>query len=261
MERSRVIVAFGALLLFVAAAPADDDPGRCPSHAGCAAVQLLLLPDAAQFALQSRHAPPLLRKVHRQMASAQQPLSHCVQQLNCESDPSGSQRVCRYLARLLSHRRHLRTQPLRALVVGSGPAGLLAGLLLWKAGGDVTLIEKRRASDTYLRDTWFDLYTSDSAASYETMLGQWGGEELGMEVERHAGNQVVSVRCRLLQGLLLKSLTLLSGHTVAYGQSLLRVQRGRPRARARGWAVVRRAKQRARRMRVDLVRLVCVPCV
>jgi 2-polyprenyl-6-methoxyphenol hydroxylase-like FAD-dependent oxidoreductase len=92
--------------------------------------------------------------------------------------------------------------PLRVLVVGGGPSGLVSSITAAEAGCHVTLVEKR---GNYTRGIWFDLQGKPHGIGLD-MLRRWGLEQELTRAEDYERFQydaavldVACVRCGALE--------------------------------------------------------------
>ncbi len=100
--------------------------------------------------------------------------------------------------------------PLRVVVNGGGPAGLVNAVSAYTAGAEVTLLEKR---SSYRRSVWFDLTSSqhilrtwDIFSPAQDILAAFGWGEQDTH-EKHSGNAgIIHVQCAELERFLSKVL-------------------------------------------------------
>lgn len=104
--------------------------------------------------------------------------------------------------------------PLRVVVSGAGPAGLINAATAYTAGADVTVLEKR---GSYERSVWFDLTSSqhilkawDIYSPAQDIMNAfgWGEQETHQKASGNAG--IVHVRCAELERFFSKVLSFLS---------------------------------------------------
>lgn len=82
----------------------------------------------------------------------------------------------------------------RVVVVGSGPAGLIAGLHSTVFGLNTTVIDSRISRT---RNIWFDLATETENAPSRELVEELGARFTNMRVKEHAGTDMISVRCQV----------------------------------------------------------------
>ncbi len=85
--------------------------------------------------------------------------------------------------------------PLHVLVVGGGPAGLVASIVARHAGAHVVVLEKRL---NYTRNVFFDLATAPWGHALD-VLRAWGLEAGVPELFWHADGSIATVRCCVLE--------------------------------------------------------------
>jgi hypothetical protein len=163
--------------------------------------------------------------VVRHLSPSEQMARCCSSTVACETLRPDSDGLIRFLDRVRRSigeprrealRRAMAGSEPRVVVVGAGPAGLPAAIVAHRAGGAVTVVDKRVART---REVWFDLAPGNMAAAGEEaaeergdgmtgnaqrLLRAWGFFELSPRLEvDEGGSGVVSVRCVTLERFLL----------------------------------------------------------
>ena len=113
------------------------------------------------------------------------------------------------------------TEPLRHVVVGAGPVGLLSALALIRSGAQSVYVVEKRVS--YTRNVWFDLYPLPWYLSQPTL------EKLGLFAYQTAeykewpvagGRRAITVRAQTLERFLAK-VAVAAGVRVIYGHEFV----------------------------------------
>ena len=206
----------------------------------------------------------------RQLAAAATLCPRYVERLAQAQEPSGWHAIhdqlepaVAFLTRLLDvwtvRFKRLRTQaaglaageeprpPLRVVVNGGGPAGLINAATAYTAGAEVTVLEKRRS---YRRTVWFDLTSSqhilrawDIHSPAQDILAAFGWGEQTTHAKHSGSAGIQHVRCAELERFLSKVLHFLgvAVRTEREGLALCpdpAMGQGQPADGAPGWVWV-----------------------